>query len=85
MDEEIFRTKFERGKQLALKWSTFAFEEGYDLMEMMIAADGLSESIERFAALKTAFGDDAEAVIEAMHRIEVEKTIEEAEEAINGD
>ncbi|MBR2803623.1 MAG: hypothetical protein IKE20_00535 [Eggerthellaceae bacterium] len=85
MDKEIIRTKFERGKQLALKWSTFAFEEGYDLMEMMFAADGISESVERYAALKAAFGDDAEAVVEAMQRIAVEKTIEEAEEAINGD
>lgn len=84
MDEED-RELFERGKRLAIEWSDIAMKNGYSLAEIVVAADAIRESVARFALIKKLFGDESEAVFELLTSIEVEKTIKEAEDAINGD
>ena len=74
-----------RGRQLALKWDDFARKQGYDLLEMVVAADAIIGAAKRFAVLKAVFGDDLEKVIDAMMASEVGKVIKEAQEAIDGD
>ena len=76
---------YDRGRQLAITWNDFAHKEGYDLIEMVMAADAIIDTAKRFAALKAAFGDDLEKIIDAMMASEVGKVIKEAQEAIDGD
>lgn len=85
MDDEIRKRLNERGFELATKWVNLAIDGGYDLMEIVVAADGIIEAAERYAAMKIVLGDDFEKVMESKMRVEVEKAIKEAEEAINGD
>ena len=85
MDDEVKRRLQERSYGLAVKWVDLAIDGGYDLAEIAVAAEGIVESVERYAAMKIVLGDDFEKVMESKMRVEVEKAIKEAEEAINGD
>ena len=85
MDSEMRKRLNERSYRLAAKWVDIAIDDGYDLAEIAVAAEGIVESVECYAAMKIVFGDDFEKVMESKMRVEIEKAIKEAEEAINGD
>lgn len=83
MDREDFE---KRSKELAMKFATFAYEQGYDLPEVGLASMMLKEASVRAIVLDTVLGDMADDVREAILRVQAEKAIEEAEEALrNGD
>ena len=51
-------------------------------MEMLVMFDALEDTVKRGIVLKAVLGDNFDEIIEAMMKVDAEKAIKEAEEAL---
>ena len=89
-DEREFMDKFmDRVHALADELSNYALDHGYDVGELGVAGKVIADSVMKYVVFKAIFGEQADAMIDAMRdgiiSSDIEKMMDEAEELLKDD